>query len=46
MTPSKKKLNFSEKKIISYYEDNKDDYKEIYKSVNLIELFLTSRSSI
>ena len=34
----KKKLNFSEEKIISYYADNKDNYKEIYKSVKLIEL--------
>ena len=34
----KKEFNFSEEQIKSYYENNKDDYKEIYKSVKIFEL--------
>ena len=34
----KKKVNFPEKQIKSYFENNKGKYKEIYKSVKLIEL--------
>ena len=34
----KKKVNFPENQIKSYFENNKDKYKEIYKSVKLIEL--------
>ena len=34
----KKKLNFPEKQIKSYFENNKNQYKEIYKSIKLIEL--------
>jgi len=33
-----KKINFSENKIKSYFNNNKNKYKEIYKSVKLIEL--------
>ena len=34
----KKKLNFSDKQIKSYFENNKDKYKEVYKSLKLLEL--------
>ena len=34
----KKEFNFSEKQINSYYENNKDDFKQIYKSVRVLEL--------
>ena len=34
----KKKLNFPEEQIKSYFENNKNKYKEIYKSIKLIEL--------
>ena len=34
----KNKINISEDMIQSYYEGNKNKYKEIYKSINLIEL--------
>ena len=34
----KKKLNFSENEIKSYFENNKDKYTKIYKSVKLLEL--------
>ena len=34
----KEKLNFSENQIKSHFENNKDDYKEIYKSVKFLEL--------
>lgn len=34
----KNKINISEDMIQSYYENNKNRYKEIYKSINLIEL--------
>ena len=34
----KKKINFSENQIESYFENNKDKYKETYKSIKLIEL--------
>ena len=34
----KQKYNFTEDQIKSYYENNKDNYKEIYKSVKIIEL--------
>ena len=34
----KKKVNFPENQIKSYFENNKGKYKEIYKSVKLIEL--------
>ncbi len=34
----KKQLNFSEKQIKTYFENNKDKYTEIYKSVKLLEL--------
>ena len=33
-----KEFNFSEKQIRSYYEKNKDNYKQIYKSVKILEL--------
>ena len=33
-----KGFNFSEKQIRSYYENNKDNYKQIYKSVKILEL--------
>ena len=33
-----KELNFSESEIKSYYESNKDSYKKIYKSVEILEL--------
>ena len=34
----KNKFNFSEKQIINYYENNKDNFKEIYRSIKIIEL--------
>ena len=34
----KKKINFPEDKIKSYFENNKNKYKEVYKSIKLIEL--------
>ena len=34
----KKKTNFTEDQIKSYFESNKNKYKEIYKSIKLIEL--------
>ena len=34
----RKKFNFSEDQIKSYFENNKNRYKEIYKSIKLIEL--------
>ena len=34
----KKEFNFSEEQIKSHYENNKNDYKEIYKSVKIFEL--------
>ena len=34
----KKKINFSENQIKSYFKNNKNKYKETYKSVKLIEL--------
>ena len=34
----KKESNFSEDQIKSYYETNKDNFKEIYKSVKILEL--------
>jgi len=34
----KEKINFSENQIKSYFENNKNKYKEIFKSVKLIEL--------
>ena len=34
----KKKINFPENQIKSYFENNKNKYKEIYKSIKLIEL--------
>ena len=34
----KKKINFSENKIKSYFENNKSKYKKTYKSIKLIEL--------
>ncbi len=34
----KKQLNFSENQIKTYFENNKDKYTEIYKSVKLLEL--------
>jgi len=34
----KKELNFSEDQIKTYYENNKNEYTEIYKSIKLIEL--------
>ena len=34
----KKKINFSENQIKSYFENNKNRYKETYKSIKLIEL--------
>ena len=34
----KKEFNFSIDRIKSYYENNKDNYKEIYKSVKIFEL--------
>ena len=34
----KKKFNFSEDQIKSYFENNKNRYREIYKSIKLIEL--------
>ena len=34
----KKKMNFSENQIKSYFENNKDKYQETYKSIKLIEL--------
>ena len=33
-----KKINFSENQIKSYFENNKDKYKETYKSIKLMEL--------
>ena len=33
----KKKINFPEDKIKSYFENNKNKYKEVYKSIKLIE---------
>jgi len=33
-----KEFNFSESEIKSYYESNKDSYKKIYKSVEILEL--------
>ena len=33
-----KEFNFSENQIKSYYKDNKDNYKEIYKSVRILEI--------
>ena len=33
-----KKLNFSENEIESYFNQNKDSYKEIYKSIKFIKL--------
>ncbi len=34
----KSKLSFSKEEIKSFYEKNKDNYKEIYKSINFLEL--------
>ena len=34
----KKNINFSENQIKSYFENNKDQYQETYKSIKLIEL--------
>ena len=34
----KKESNFSEDQIKSYYETNKDNFKEVYKSVKILEL--------
>jgi peptidyl-prolyl cis-trans isomerase D len=34
----KNEFNFSENEIKSYYENNKDDYKEIYKHAKILEL--------
>ena len=34
----KKKINFPENQIKTYFEDNKSKYKEVYKSIKLIEL--------
>ena len=34
----KKEFNFSKEQIKSHYENNKNDYKEIYKSVKIFEL--------
>ena len=34
----KKKLNFSEEQINSYFDNNKNKYTEIFKSARLIEL--------
>ena len=34
----KKKINFSENQIKSYFENNKNKYQETYKSIKLIEL--------
>ena len=34
----KKESNFSEDQIKSYYETNKDDFKEVYKSIKILEL--------
>ena len=34
----KKKINFSEDQIKSYFKNNKNKFKETYKSVKLIEL--------
>ena len=34
----KKEFNFSENQIKLYFENNKDNYKEIYKSVKFLEL--------
>lgn len=34
----KKKLNFPEKQIRKYFEENKNNYKEVYKTIKLIEL--------
>jgi hypothetical protein len=34
----KKEFNFSEKQIRSYYENNKDNFKQIYKSAKVLEL--------
>ena len=34
----KNEFNFSEDEIKSYYENNKDDYKEIYKHAKILEL--------
>ena len=34
----KKEFNFSEDQVKSYYESNKNNYKEIYKSIKIIEL--------
>ena len=33
-----KEFNFSENQIKSYYKDNKDNYKEIYKSIRILEI--------
>ena len=33
-----KEFNFSENQIKSYYDGNKDNYKEIYKSVRILEI--------
>jgi len=34
----KKKINYPESEIKSYFENNKNNYKEIYKSIRLIEI--------
>ena len=34
----KNKFNFSENQIITYYKNNKENFKEIYKSIKIIEL--------
>ncbi len=34
----KKESNFSEDQIKSYYETNKDNFKEVYKSIKILEL--------
>ena len=34
----KKKINFSENQINTYFKNNKNNYKEIYKSIKLIQL--------
>jgi len=34
----KKKLNFTDTEINTYYKNNKNDFKEIYKSVKILEL--------
>ena len=34
----KNKFNFSENNVITYYKNNKENFKEIYKSIKIIEL--------